>query len=56
MAYVATQMDLQIIIVSEVRHRVTNTRCHLYVESKNTDTNELIHKTETDSDTQHKRY
>jgi len=51
-----TRMDPEIIIVSEVRHRVTNTRCHLYVESKNTDTNELIHKTETDSDTQHKRY
>ena len=34
----ATQMDLEIIILNEVRKRKKNTRwCHLYVESKTQD-------------------
>ena len=43
-------MDLEIIILSEVRQRKINIIWyHSYVESKNNDTNELIDKTETDS-------
>ena len=42
-------MDLEIIILSEVSQRKTNTIYHLYVESKKNDTNELIYKTETNS-------
>ena len=46
MPFAATSMDLEMIILSQ---RTTNIICyHLYVESKN-DTNELIYKTETDS-------
>ena len=48
-------MDLEIIILSEVRQRKTNiTVDHLYVESKKNDTNEVIYKTETDSDIENK--
>ena len=44
-------MDLEVIILSEVRKRKTNIIWyHLYVESKH-DTDELIYKTETDSQT-----
>ena len=51
MPFAATWMDLEIITLSEVRQRKTNTIWyHLHVESKN-DTNELIYKTETDSQT-----
>ena len=47
----ATWMDLDVIIVSEVSQTKTNIICHhLYVESKN-DTNELIYRIETDSQT-----
>ena len=46
----ATWMDLEIIILSEVNQ--TNIICYgLYVESKENDTNELIYKTDTDSQT-----
>ena len=45
-------IDLEIITLSEVRQRKTNTICdHIYVESKKNNTNELIYKTETDSQT-----
>ena len=51
MPFAATRMDLEIIILSEVRQRKTNIIWYyLYVESnKKNDTNELIYKTETDS-------
>ena len=46
-------MNLESIIISEINQTKTNTVCfHLYGESKKYDTNELIHKTETDSQTQ----
>ena len=45
--FVATRMDLEIIILSEVEDIYDY---HLYVESKNS-TNELIYKIETDSQT-----
>ena len=42
-------MDLEIIMLSEVRQKKTNIRYHSYVESNlKYDTNELIYKTETD--------
>ena len=46
-------MDLEIIILSEISQRKTNVIYRLYVESKKkkNDTNELIHKTEIDSQT-----
>ena len=49
--FATTWIDLEIITLSEVRWRKTNTPCdHVYVESKkNNSTNELIYKTETDS-------
>ena len=48
----ATWMDPEIIILSEVKKRKTNTMWyHLYVKSK-TWTNELNYQTETDSQTQ----
>ena len=53
MPFLATQMDLEIIILSEVNQRKTNIICYpLYVEpKKKNDTNEFICKTETDSQT-----
>ena len=46
-------MDLEMIILSELsqRERKTNTLYHLYMESKKNDINELIYKTEVDSET-----
>ena len=53
MPFAATWMDLDIIILSEVSQTKTNTiGHHLYVESKKYTTNELIHKTGVDSQTQ----
>ena len=49
-----TQMDLEIIILSEVRERKTNICYGLYVEMKKKDTNELIYKTEPDSEKENK--
>ena len=50
--FAATWMDLKIIILSEVRQRKWNiVWFHLYVESLKNDTNELIYKTEIDSQT-----
>ena len=52
MPFAATWMDLEIIILNEVRQRKTNIiRYHLYVESKNNNKNELFYKTETESQT-----
>ena len=43
-------MELGMIILSEVSQRKTNIICyHLYVGSLKNDTNELIYKTEIDS-------
>ena len=52
MPFAATWMDLKIIILSEVR-KANIMWYHLYVESKKkkNDTNELIYKTQTDSQT-----
>ena len=53
MPFAATWMDLEIIILSEISQRKARTPLyHLYVESKKNDTNELIYKTEIDSQTQ----
>ena len=54
MPFAATWMDLEIVIQSEVSHRKINIIWHhLYVKykKKKTDTNELIYKAETDSQT-----
>ena len=51
MPFAATWMDLEIIILSKVSQRKTNTIYDLYVEFKH-DTDELMQKTETDSQTQ----
>ena len=48
----ATQLDLEIIILSEASHRKTNTSWHrLYEESKINNTNELIYRVEAGSQT-----
>ena len=53
MPFAATQVDLEIIILSEVSQRKTNIIWyHLYMESLKNDTNELVYKTETDSQIQ----
>ena len=50
MPFAATWMELEILRLS---HRKTNTTLYdLYLDSKKKDTNELIYKTETDSQTQ----
>ena len=49
--FAATWMDLEIIIISEVRQRKTNIIYHLYVESKRNYTNGLIYKRGADSQT-----
>ena len=51
MLFAATWMDLEINILSKVRQRQIY---HLYVESKKNYINELIYKTETDSDIENK--
>ena len=51
MPFVVLWVELEIIIVGEVSQTKTNIICHhLYVESKK-DTNELIYRIETDSQT-----
>ena len=50
MLFVATWMELKIIMLSEASQRKTNIICyHLYVESNKNYTNELIYKTVIDS-------
>ena len=50
MPFAATWMDLEMIILSEISQRKTDTIWyHLHVESKKNDTNALIYKTEIDS-------
>ena len=52
MPFAATGMDLEIIILSEVHQTKANIIWyHLYVESKKNYINELIYKTEIDSQT-----
>ena len=51
MPFVATWMDLGIIILSEVRKRKTIPYNITYTWNLKYDTNELIYKTETDSQT-----
>ena len=46
MPFAATQMDLEIIMLSEVRQKKINIT---YMWNLKNDTNELIYKTETDS-------
>ena len=48
MPFAATQMDLEIIILSEVSQAKTNIICYPSVKSKKNDVSELIYKT-TDS-------
>ena len=44
-------MDLEIVILSEISQTETNIiGYHLFVESKKKDTNELIYKTETQTE------
>ena len=53
--FVATWMDLEGIMLSEISHRRTNTVCyHLYVESKKYNKLVNISKKEADSDTENK--
>ena len=52
-AFAATQMDLEIIILSEVREESHMILC---VKSLKNDTNELIYKTEIDIQTQKTNY
>ena len=47
----ATWMDLEIIILCEARGRKTNTICVIYIWNLKYDTNELIYRTVTDSQT-----
>ena len=50
MPFPATEVDIGMIILSEVSQRKTNTICyHLYEESKKSDTKELSYKTEIES-------
>ena len=50
MPFVAARINLEIIILSEVRQKKTNIlQYHLYMESKKGGTNELIYKTEVKS-------
>ena len=52
MPFVVTWMDLDIVISNEVVQTKTNIIWfHVYVESKKNDTNELIYKTEINSQT-----
>ena len=51
MPFAATRMDLEIIIPSEVSQTKTNIICFYLYVVKNIYTNELIYKTETDSQT-----
>ena len=52
MPFEATWMGLEIIILSELSQTKTDIILyHLHVESKKNDTNELIYKTELDSQT-----
>ena len=52
LSFATTWMDVEITILSEISQRKTNIIWyHLYVESKKNDTNELIYKTELDSQT-----
>lgn len=50
MPFATTRMDLEILMLSEVIQRKTNSMDHTCVKSKS-DTNELMYKTDTDSQT-----
>ena len=52
MPFAATWMDLEITILSEVRNRKTNTIWYHLMWNLKYNTNELIYRTETDSQTQ----
>ena len=51
MSFAATWMDLEITILSEVRRRKGDNMLSLIFEILKNDTNELIYKAETDSQT-----
>ena len=54
MPFTATQIDLEIIILSEVSQTKTNTICHLYVESKITYKRTYLHNGNKPRDTENK--
>ena len=49
MLFAATSMDLEIVILNKVRQRKTNIIWYHLVQSKKTDTKELIYETDTDT-------
>ena len=54
MAFTATWMDTEIILLSEISQREINTLYHSYRIFIKNDTNKLIYKAETDSQTENK--
>ena len=53
MPFAATRINLEIIMLSEVKSegKKADIMYHLYMESKKNDTNELLYKTNPDSQT-----
>ena len=51
MPFAATWMDLEIVILNEFRERQTSYITYMWNPNKDTFTNELVYKTDTDSQT-----